>query len=212
MIRLSKKDRELAPGAMVTYRKPRSLWTHLTNFKTICHTGPLEEQQQRPGESGPCGKCGLCGSRRPFLGQCSVFPVQNSVQNESGKIVKLKKSLSCKNYGIYGIRCLHCPTPTWYVGQTKNPFSTRFAGHRRTWKSAENLEIDKVDDKAALVKHYARFHADMFNAALEFHEAWTVVFLDCPANPAELDLYENRWLDNLKASVNIQKMVLPTHK
>ena len=145
-IKLSNKDRKLVPTAMVTYRKPRSLWTHLTNFKTICHDGP-EAVAQEAGSSKPCGKCALCGNRAPYKGKNAVLNVENSVKSEKGRSVKLPKQLTCKDIGIYGIRCRTCTAPTWYVGQTKNPFSTRFSGHRKIWRSAE-VDDAKIDDKA----------------------------------------------------------------
>ena len=125
--------------------------------------------------------------------------------------VKLPKQLTCKDIGIYGIRCRTCTAPTWYVGQTKNPFSTRFSGHRKIWRSAE-VDDAKIDDKAALVKHYAKKHPLEFESKLDFYKAWSVVFLDSPSNPAELDIYENRWFEKMGGSVNIQRMVLPTQK
>ena len=67
-------------------------------------------------------------------------------------------------------------------------------------------------DKAALVKHYAKKHPLEFESKLDFYKAWSVVFLDSPSNPAELDIYENRWFEKMGGSVNIQRMVLPTQK
>ena len=66
------------------------------------------------------------------------------------------------------------------------------------------------DDKAALLKHYHRFHKKNNNTAQpQFHEVWDVTFLEDPDNLSAVEMREDFWKDKLQASINIQKLVLP---
>ena len=55
LLKLSKKEKQLSPDVMVTFKLPQTLSTLITNYKTIAHKINIEE-----GFSHPCGKCLLC--------------------------------------------------------------------------------------------------------------------------------------------------------
>ena len=68
------------------------------------------------GESHPCGKCLLCNRG----GESGMVKKTNLLKSKSGKIIKLKKNLNCKSFGIYVAKCNVCDEH--YVGQTITSF------------------------------------------------------------------------------------------
>ena len=125
ILSLTPKEKELNPNAMITYQKPSTLQTILTNYKQISLnlSGNI-------GQSGPCSKCALCGN---FANHKNMVVTTSSFSNKAGRLFHLKQRLDCTNFGIYAARCRICAE--FYVGQTKNRFSVRWSGHRTSWRS-----------------------------------------------------------------------------
>ena len=93
---------------MITYKKPSTLQTILTNYKQISLnlSGNI-------GQSGPCSKCALCGN---FANHKNMVVTTSSFSNKAGRLFHLKQRLDCTNFGIYAARCRICAE--FYVGQT----------------------------------------------------------------------------------------------
>ena len=70
---------------------------------------------------------------------------------KTGKIIKLKKNLNCKNFRIYAEQCNECEE--YYVRQTKMSFSKRWCLHRHNWK---NMVTSEINDRAAIKLHYIK--------------------------------------------------------
>ena len=69
------------------------------------------------------------------------------------------------------------------------------------------VEKLKKSDRAALKVHYVKHHQIFRN--IDLSEAFTVTFIDQPHNPKDLDVVESSWIYKLKASININRTVLP---
>ena len=110
LLKLTKKEMELAPTAMVTYKKTPSLMSMLTNYRTIAH-GQNEVEE---GSSAPCGRCALCGQHGPH--KVSMVHKTNYLTTATGTKIRLKQNLTCKDFGIYVATCSTCSSQ--YVGQT----------------------------------------------------------------------------------------------
>ena len=122
----------------------------------------------------------------------------------SGEKIPLRRKLTCKNFGIYVATCTICKAQ--YVGQTITEFRKRWNNHRHTWKSffvnGEGVE------KSALLQHYVKHHEITLTTNPELENSFKVIFVEEP--PVEsLDVHENLWLIRIKATINIQKMILP---
>ena len=193
LLRLSEKERSLNPTAMVTYRRPGTLASSLTNYKTLAHTSRTERQ----GFSNTCGRCKLCGK----YGGKNMVETTSNITSQSGQKFRLQHHLSCKDFGIYVASCRKCPAQ--YVGQTINPFSTRWNNHRSAWKGEHTDE----DDGVALKIHYSKHHQQ--TSGLSLADAFTVTFVDKPRDPKNLDQLESAWISRLRASINIKKTVFP---
>ena len=131
---------------------------------------------------------------------------------KSGTMHGLQRNLNCKSFGIYALKCTLCPA--LYVGKTKNSFRQRLNGHRNLWNT---YEITADNDQAALLKHWTIHHPEQINVQPKknkpkIYESWEMHFLEQPPDAKQLDVYENRWLDRLECSVNIQRMILPRLK
>ena len=209
LIPLSERQKELKPCAMITFKKPANLSTHLIHFRRLCHN-PKSDSNDEGYKSSSCGKCSLCGSwgkyRNDMVMKCSK--VHNPTTKQS---YNLQKKLTCRNYGIYASCCQNCSAV--YVGQTITPFKDRWSGHRTVWNS-KKINMEEHNDQQALLKHYFKYHNDKMNDGLELSSAWKVIFLEQP--PAHiLDTRETHWRDKLEnrdALVNIQNMVWPRVK
>ena len=136
----------------------------------------------------------------------------NTVTNPHGNIFTLKQNLNCKNYGIYAARFLLCGQ--FYVGQTINRFSKRWAGHRASWIACSNSEskfTPTVDDSSALYAHLIKCH-NTLRKVTTLPDLFEVIFLQQPKNKQNLDLYESQWIYKLDAQINIAKGNLPKYK
>ena len=137
------------------------------------------------------------------------------------KTIKLNNSnMNCKSFGIYAAMCKLCGN--YYVGQTKNSFSSRFNGHRTTWrkhfnrlKAGMNPEGPPTDDQS-LFYHYFTEHKEILEERsrrdeMSLSEAYEVIFLEQP-NKNYLDWCENKWISKLNARINVNKTFLPKYK
>ena len=91
-----------------------------------------------------------------------------------------------------------------YVGQTKNKFSTRWNNHRSFWNK---FNVKDNNDRAALLKHFYKFHFDAFNGKPDITECYMVIFVEQP-DKTLLDWCENKWINNLNAKININRIFL----
>ena len=191
-LKLSKKEKNLNHKALVAYKRPTTLSGFLTNYKTLAHNS-----SDICSGSVSCKRCKLCGANgnRKMTNETTV------IKSQSGKIFRLHKRLTCKDFGIYVANCRICSAQ--YVGQTVTSFSTRWNTHRSVWNSG-NVE---ENDRAALKVHYAKQHPDCVN--IDLAEAYSVTFIDQPNNPKDLDMAESAWIGKLRAMVNINRTVLP---
>ena len=70
---------------------------------------------------------------------------------------------------------------------------------------------DGLSDKTALQHHYAISHPDIFDCRPLISRCYIVQFVAQPPFHI-LDICEDRWLNKIKARINIKKMVLPQFK
>ena len=124
-----------------------------------------------------------------------------TIRSQSGQEFRLHKRLTCRDFGIYVANCRICAAQ--YVGQTVQTFSERWCTHRSMWRSGKA----EKSDRAALKVHYVKHHQIFRN--IDLSEAFTVTFIDQPHNPKDLDVVESSWIYKLKASININRTVLP---
>ena len=105
------------PKTMITYKRPATLSSYLTNYRTIAHGELLNDGS---GFSTPCGHCALCGN----FGRYKIPMVKHTtVLRTPTNILKLRQRLTCSDYGVYVATCILCKQQ--YVGQTVTKFSTR---------------------------------------------------------------------------------------
>ena len=195
---LTKKEKELNPLSKIIYKKPATLRDVLTNYKNISLN--LQPSSSGHGLSSPCGHCALCGNHGKHKNMVATTSV---ISTNFGSNFILKQNLNCTNFGIYAAHCNICFE--FYVGQTKNRFSTRWTGHRHSWKN--NISIG---DNAALLNHYYHKHPNHFKPKSFLSDYFTVIFLEQP--PIHLlDICESRWINKLNATINIQTTILPKH-
>ena len=155
------------------------------------------------GRSQPCKKCALCGHFNHYK---SMVHQTSTITAANGKIFALKQTLDCSNYDIYVATCRLCHKQ--YIGQTINKFSKRWCHHRFIWNQ---FKYDNIDDKAALLHHYHTFHQLTLQTKPDIADCFFVTFVG--QTPKHLlSIYENIWLDKLKATININKMLLPSIK
>ena len=195
LLKLTNKERELNPNVLVAYKRPQTIATLLTNYKIQAH-----EDSVAIGESHPCGKCLLCNRG----GEGGMVKKTNLLKSKRGKIIKLKKNLNCKSFGIYVAKCNVCDEH--YVGQTITSFSQRWCSHRHNWK---NMTTSETNDRAALKLHYANKHP---TSNKTFEEAYSIIFTDSTSNHLNLDYLESKWVNLLQASININKTILPFYR
>ena len=210
LLRFNSKEKELKPNAMLTYRRPTTLAGILTNYKGIAH------EVKTIGEScsQACGRCALCGNWGNHKNM--VYETKELVTKEK-EIIHLKQQIKCYNYGIYAAQCQVCKEI--YVGQTINPFSTRWNKHRSIWKeeilekTSNKIEEWKTTDDHALTNHYLKFHRDLIkNGKKQLAEAYKVAFVETPKRKEDLDMAESCWVAKLKARINIAPTILPRHR
>ena len=91
--KLKKSESRLNDNSMITFQKPRSLCSLLTNYKCLSFNSSTNFVN---GCSSPCGHCSLCGS---FGAHSSMVTQTTSIKTPTGTI-KLKQNLTSDNYGI----------------------------------------------------------------------------------------------------------------
>ena len=163
IMKLSNKEKDLAPQATITYCKPSTLGNALKNYKQISRNDKTNTNYG----TKKCKRCGLCGHHGNLKNM--VLETDHIIHN--GKKIHLKQNLNCKSYGIYAARCKKCSD--FYVGQTKNYFSQRWNTHRCNWKKMikgnywEKTELsdknERKKDTQALFLHYSRKHKILLN-------------------------------------------------
>ena len=73
------------------------------------------------------------------------------------------------------------------------------------------FKYDNIDDKAALLHHYHISHRLTLQTKPDIADCFFVTFIDQP--PKHLSsIYKNIWLDKLNATINTNKMLLPSIK
>nr|CAB3263302.1 uncharacterized protein LOC108950347 [Phallusia mammillata] len=194
---LTQKEKAMEPLASITYKRPPTLAHFLSNFKVL--SIGKAGKDNGTGSSSPCGKCALCGN----FGSHQTMVYHTTVLKTPTGSIQLRQNLTCRNYGIYVATCRKCGKQ--YVGQTKNKFSTRWNTHRATWKT---FDCSANNDRAALLRHYAENHSAILKRKPHIHLCFFVVFVQMPS-PNLLDIFEDKWLNKIKAEINIQKMILP---
>ena len=130
----------------------------------------------------------------------------STITAANGKIFALKQTLDCSNYDIYVATCRLCHNQ--YIGQTINKFSKRWCHHRFI---GNQFKYDNIDDKAALLHRYHTFYRLTLQTKPDIADCFFVTFVDQPPKHL-LSIYENIWLDKLNATININKMLLPSIK
>ena len=197
---------------IVAYKRPPRLRDKLFKPRTI-------DQENKGTEefySKPCGKCLTCGNRKSDGVDCrSMVSFANEIELNTGKKVKLKFNLDCKEAGIYGAKCTTCNE--WYVGQTATPFSTRFNGHRGVWKRGVIEDYQNDEKHQSLFDHYKQHHSEFFNLhenepCKGFDKAYDVYFLDSNLGSRGLTEKEDKWKVKLKASINKNNIITPILK
>ena len=131
-----------------------------------------------------------------------VKTVGSIISHSNSKKFNLKQHLTCKNYGIYVSECKFCKMQ--YVGQTKNKLSTRWNNYRSFWNK---FNVNGNNDRAALLKHFYKFHFDAFNGKPDITECYMVIFVKQP-DKTLLDWCENKWINYLNAKININRIFL----
>ena len=175
LLKLTKKERQLNPNVLITYKRPQTIATLLTNYKILGNKNSVVI-----GGSFPCGKCVLCNRGR----EGGMVKKTSSINLKNGRAVKLKKHLNCKNFGVYVAKCNVCDEH--YVGQTITSFSQRWCSHRHNWKNMTNSE---TNDRAALKLHYTNKHP---TSNKNFEEAYSFIFIDSTNNLTNLDYLESK--------------------
>ena len=194
LLKLNKKEKMLAPNVGVVYRRSKTLGQSLTNYKHLART----QDAPTDGTSEACEHCSLCGHHGKHK---TMIHKTNVVKSKTGRTFKIKQKINCKDSGIYVATCTKCEEQ--YVGQTGTTFTKRWNEHRSRWKK----KVVENDDKAALLTHYAKAHAN--DMTIELHQAFYVTFAEKPRDLQFLDVLESRWINRLNAKINICKTVLP---
>ena len=196
---LGMNERKLVPSAQVVYKNPPTLKQILTNYRQIAHNTSIDSIQ--PGSSKPCYRCSLCGKHG---NNRSMVRPTSSITLFQNKKITLIQNLTCANYGIYAAQCKLCNE--FYVGQTKNKFSVRWSSHRTFWKTKNTANNT---DKAALLLHFHNHHNQFLSSSPEISSCYDVIFLQEPDSYNNLDFYESKWVNTLKATINTNKTLLP---
>jgi len=169
-ITLTKREKNLNPKAMITYKRPTTIGQLLTNYK---HLALNKTGEHVKGMSSSCGHCALCGNHGKH--NKSMVPCVSQIMCKN-KTSPLNQKLTCANHGIYEATCAICHEQ--YIGQSKNKFSTRWSSHRSNW-NRPNCEINESNkDNVALLLHFPESHGDVNKPPI--HEAYTVTFAEEP--------------------------------
>lgn len=200
------------PKTLVTFCKPPTLGSQLLNHKNISHGD--ERKTKKCGKK--CLRCGLCGNHSNLRNMVSE---KNSIKIKNKTIKLNNNNMNCKSYGIYAAMCKLCRK--YYVGQTKNSFSSRFNGHRTTWKNyyrrfqTGTSTVGPPTDEQSLFYHYTKDHIEFLEKRkqdiIPLSDAYEVIFLEQPSK-FNLDWSENFWISELNAGINVTKTFLPKYK
>ena len=197
---LLQNDARLQP----VYKRPPSIKDQLPacRYRKIANPPPPIQGTQ------PCGNCKLCGKRGATTSMIKTTDTATTF-SRTGKKFQLKSTLTCKNYGIYQLRCRKCmekgnANVGTYVGMTSDRFHKRFNGHRSNF----NFNIqDNSSDNYALAGHYKKCHnVNKTQDLPSMEQAYELVFLEEP-DPAKIRQCEDKWKHNLEADINVQKMI-----
>ena len=92
-----------------------------------------------------------------------------------------------------------------YVGQTKNKFLIKWTNHCTFWK---NNNTQNHIDKAALLLHFHNHHKNFISSHPDIAECYHI-FLQEPRYYHNLDISKSKWIKKLKATININRTLLP---
>ena len=90
--------------------------------------------------------------------------------------------------------------------KTKNKFSIRWTNHS-TFREINNTQ--NHTDKAALLPHFHNHHKNFIISHPDISECYHVIFLQEPGYYHNLDISESKWITKLKATININRTLLP---
>ena len=195
----------LVPNSTITYQRPSTIGSTLLNYRNISQNLSRPRNHTSTKKCGSCGLCGNYGKLKDMVWD------NNKFRDNKNKEYKCRHYLNCKDYGIYAGQCVFCFS--FYVGQTKNSFATRWNAHRGMWNKMKKYQnvVDNISDNQALFLHYKKMHPDKLTEGLQLSDAFRVIFLEKP--PMEmLDIREDFWITRLNAKINIKKSILPHFK
>ena len=78
--------------------------------------------------------------------------------------------------------------------------------HRTFWK---NNNTQNRTDKVALLLHFHNHHKNFISLHPDISECYHVIFLQEPKYYHNLDISESKWIKKLKATININRTLLP---
>ena len=84
---------------------------------------------------------------------------------------------------------------------------------KHTGNNKQNHNLSK--DRAALFNHFLIKHKYITqdkNMDLDITDCYNVIFLQEPTNTYNLDFLESKWISKLKATININKTIIPEIK
>jgi len=77
------------------------------------------------------------------------------------------------------------------------------------WKNL--IRSSDNNDKAALLRHYAKFHYNILQEKPNLSDCFHVTFIE-ESEMQRLDWFEGKWFHKLRAKININKLLLPKFK
>ena len=210
ILKLGKKEKNLVPDAMVTYRRPPTLGNLLAKYKSVAMDNGTPSNNDK--RSSGCQRCGLC---RNYGKLKSMVENTDEINTKEGKILKLKQHLTCRDFGIYSAQCITCGDI--YVGQTCTTYSKRWNAHRQEWTKMINggkvqNKTDENSDKQVLFNHYLKLHGNLITDNLNLWDAYRITFAERPSSKKDLDIAENFWIEATDARINKAKTLLPKFK
>ena len=67
---------------------------------------------------------------------------------------------------------------------------------------------NKTNPRASLLQHVTQNHKDILKQKPILDDCFQITFLEQPPN-YQLDWFENKWHTTVKATLNIQKIIIP---
>ena len=172
LITLTKREKNLNPKAMITYKRPTTIGQLLTNYKHLALSKTREHVKRM---SGPCGHCALCGNHGKH--NKSMLPCVSQTMSRN-KTFPLNQKLTCANHGIYVATCVICHEQYWICRANQKQFSMRWSSHHSNW-NRPNCEFDENNnDKVALLRHFAESNGDVSKP--QINEAYPLLLLKNP--------------------------------